>query len=223
MNLNLDFSFYNWDLISNYVLKGFYFSVTLTVVATLGGVLLGTVLALMRLSGKRWLAAPAVIYVNGMRSIPLVMVILWFFLLMPALIGRPIGAEVSAFITFIAFEAAYFSEIMRAGIQSVSRGQVAAGQAMGMTYGQNMRLVILPQAFRNMLPVLLTQTIILFQDTSLVYAIGAYDMLKGFEVAGKNFGRPIEAYLAAAVMYFVLCYALSWSVKRLHQKIAIIR
>ena len=223
MNLNLDFSFYNWDLISNFVLKGLYFSIMLTVVATIGGVLLGTLLALMRLSGKPWLAGPAVVYVNGMRSIPLVMVILWFFLLMPAIIGRPIGAEVSAYITFIAFEAAYFSEIMRAGIQSVSRGQVAAGQAVGMTYSQNMQLVILPQAFRNMLPVLLTQTIILFQDTSLVYAIGAYDMLKGFEVAGKNFGRPIEAYLAAAVMYFVMCYALSWAVKRLHQKIAIIR
>ena len=223
MNLNLDFSFYNWELISNFVLKGLYFSVTLTVVATLGGVLLGTVLALMRLSGKRWLAAPAVIYVNGMRSIPLVMVILWFFLLMPAIIGRPIGAEVSAFVTFIAFEAAYFSEIMRAGIQSVSRGQVSAGQAMGMTYSQNMKIVILPQAFRNMLPVLLTQTIILFQDTSLVYAIGAYDMLKGFEVAGKNYGRPIEAYLAAAVVYFVMCFALSWMVKRLHRRIAIIR
>ncbi|WP_027995422.1 amino acid ABC transporter permease [Simplicispira psychrophila] len=223
MALNLDFSFYNWDLISNFVLKGLYFSLMLTVVATFGGVLLGTLLALMRLSGKPWLAGPAVVYVNGMRSIPLVMVILWFFLLMPALIGRPIGAEVSAYITFVAFEAAYFSEIMRAGIQSVSRGQVLAGQAMGMTYGQNMQFVILPQAFRNMLPVLLTQTIILFQDTSLVYAIGAYDMLKGFEVAGKNFGRPIEAYLAAAVVYFVMCYALSWSVKRLHQKIAIIR
>ena len=223
MNLNLDFSFYNWDLISNFVLKGLYFSVTLTVVATLGGILLGTVLALMRLSGKRWLAAPAVIYVNGMRSIPLVMVILWFFLLMPAIIGRPIGAEVSAFVTFIAFEAAYLSEIMRAGIQSISTGQVFASQAMGMTYSQNMKIVILPQAFRNMLPVLLTQTIILFQDTSLVYAIGAYDMLKGFEVAGKNYGRPIEAYLAAAVVYFVMCFALSWMVKRLHRKIAIIR
>ena len=223
MALNLDFSFYNWDLISNFVLKGLYFSLMLTLVATVGGVLLGTVLALMRLSGKPWLALPATVYVNGMRSIPLVMVILWFFLLMPAIIGRPIGAELSAIITFIAFEAAYFSEIMRAGIQSVSRGQVFAGQAMGMTYGQNMRLVILPQALRNMLPVLLTQTIILFQDTSLVYAIGAYDMLKGFEVAGKNFGRPIEAYLAAAVLYFVMCYALSWSVKRLHKKIAIIR
>ncbi len=220
---NLDFSFYNWDVISKFVLNGFYFSVILTIVATIGGVIFGTVLALMRLSGKKWLDAPAAIYVNGMRSIPLVMVILGFFLLVPFLIGRPIGAEGSAVITFIAFEAAYFSEIMRAGIQSIPRGQVFAGQAMGMTYGQNMKLVVLPQAFRNMLPVLLTQTIILFQDTSLVYAIGAYDLLKGIETAGKNFGRPIEAYLLAAVVYFVLCYALSYLVKRLHKKIAIIR
>jgi len=221
--MNLDFSILNWGLIHDYVLKGLYFSVTLTVVATLGGIFFGTLLALMRLSGKKWLDAPAAFYVNGMRSIPLVMVILWFFLIVPFIIGRPIGAEVSAFITFIAFEAAYFSEIMRAGIQSIPRGQVFAGQALGMSYKQNMTLVILPQAFRNMLPVLLTQTIILFQDTSLVYAIGAYDMLKGYETAGKNFGRPVEMYLLAAVSYFVICYALSALVKRLHKKIAIIR
>ena len=223
MNLSLDWSFYNWDLISNFVLKGLAFSLMLTVIATVGGVFFGTLLALMRLSGKKWLDVPATIYVNGMRSIPLVMGILWFFLLVPMLIGRPIGAEISAIITFTAFEAAYFSEIMRAGIQSVPRGQVFAGQALGMSYGQNMRLVVLPQAFRNMLPVLLTQTIILFQDTSLVYAIGAYDMLKGFEVAGKNYGRPVEAYIAAAVLYFVICFGLSWIVKRIHKKIAIIR
>ena len=221
--LNLDFSIINWNLIQGFILKGLWFSITLTIVATLGGIFFGTILALMRLSGKKWLDVPAAIYVNGMRSIPLVMVILWFFLLVPFIIGRPIGAEYSAFITFIAFEAAYFSEIMRAGIQSIPRGQVFAGQAMGMTYGQNMKLVILPQAFRNMLPVLLTQTIILFQDTSLVYAIGAYDLLKGFETAGKNFGRPIEMYLTAAVLYFIICFSLSYVVKRLHKKIAIIR
>ncbi len=228
--MNLDLSFYNWDVISNFVVKGFYFSIMLTVVATIGGVIFGTILALMRLSGKKWLDAPAAVYVNGMRSIPLVMVILWFFLLVPASfyslfdsLGSNYRSEISAVITFVAFEAAYFSEIMRAGIQSIPRGQVNAGQAVGMTYGQNMRLVVLPQAFRNMLPVLLTQTIILFQDTSLVYAIGAYDMLKGFETAGKNFGRPIEAYLLAAVVYFIMCYALSWLVKQLHKKIAIIR
>jgi glutamate/aspartate transport system permease protein len=221
--MNLDFSFYNWDLVTAFLLKGFYFSVFLTFVSTLGGIVFGTILALMRLSGNKWLDMPAAIYVNGMRSIPLVMVILWFFLLVPNIIGRPIGPEYSAIITFIAFEAAYFSEIMRAGIQSIPRGQVHAAQAVGMNYGQSMKLVILPQAFRNMLPVLLTQTIILFQDTSLVYAIGAYDLFKGFDTAGKNFGRPEEAYLMAAVVYFILCYSLSWLVKRLHKKIAIIR
>jgi glutamate/aspartate transport system permease protein len=210
-------------VIGPFVTKGLIFSLWLTVVATIGGVILGTALALMRLSGKKWLEVPAAAYVNTMRSIPLVMVLLWFFLLIPFAIGRPIGAEMSAVVTFIAFEAAYFSEIVRAGIQSIPRGQVFAGQALGMTYGQNMKLVILPQAFRNMLPVFLTQTIILFQDTSLVYAIGAYDMLKGFETAGKNLGRPVEAYLLAAVVYFFMCYALSWIVKRIQAKVQIIR
>jgi len=221
--LGLDLSFFNWEIISKFVKNGFIFSVQLTVIATLGGIVLGTLLALMRLSGKKALVIPATIYVNGMRSIPLVMVILWFFLLVPAIIGRPIGAELSATITFVAFEAAYFSEIMRAGIQSISRGQVNAGRALGMTYSQNMRLIILPQAFRNMVPVLLTQTIILFQDTSLVYAIGAYDLLKGFTTAGKIYGRTEEAYLLAAVVYFVICFGMSYLVKRLQSRIAIIR
>lgn len=221
--LGLDLTFLNWDILQKFVVGGFVFSVQLTIVATIGGIFFGTLLALMRLSGKAALTAPATFYVNGMRSVPLVMVILWFYLLIPFLIGKPIGAELSAIITFIAFEAAYFSEIMRAGIQSIPRGQVFAGQALGMTYAQNMRLIVLPQAFRNMLPVLLTQTIILFQDTSLVYAIGAYDLLKGFTNAGKIYGRTEEAYLLAAVVYFVICFALSWGVKRLQARIAIVR
>ena len=221
--MNIEFSFLTWDFIRGFILNGLYFSLLLTVVATLGGLLLGTLLALARLSGRKIFAVPAQFYVDTLRSIPLVMVILWFFLLIPLLIGRPLGAEISAFITFTLFEAAYFSEIMRAGIQSVSRGQVNAGYAVGMTYSQVMKLVVLPQAFRNMLPVLLMQTIILFQDTSLVYAIGAYDLLKGFEVAGKNFNRPVEMYLLAAVVYFVICFSLSMLVRRLQRKIAIIR
>lgn len=221
--MNLDFSFLNAGVIGSFVAKGFFFSIQLTLVAMVGGIVLGTALALMRLSGKPWLEKPAAAYVNTMRSIPLVMVILWFFLLIPLLLGKPLGAESSAMITFTLFEAAYYSEIMRAGIQSVPRGQVHAGYAVGMTYGQTMQLIVLPQAFRNMLPVLLTQTIILFQDTSLVYAIGAYDLLKGFEIAGKNFNRPVETYLVATVVYFVICFGLSMFVRRLQQKIAIIR
>jgi glutamate/aspartate transport system permease protein len=221
--MDLDLSFYNWALFTSYLQKGLIFSIQLTVIATVGGIIVGTVLALMRLSGKPLLVMPATIYVNTMRSIPLVMVILWFFLLIPLMIGKPLGVNLSAIITFIAFEAAFFSEIVRAGIQSIPRGQVYAGQALGMSYAQNMRLVVLPQAFRNMIPVFMTQTIILFQDTSLVYAIGAYDLLKGFEIAGKNFGRPIETYLLAAVTYFLICFTLSRIVRRIQQKVAIIR
>ena len=221
--MDLDLSFYNWALFTSYLQKGLIFSIQLTVIATVGGIIVGTVLALMRLSGKPLLVMPATIYVNTMRSIPLLMVILWFFLLIPLMIGKPIGVNLSAIITFIAFEAAFFSEIVRAGIQSIPRGQVYAGQALGMSYAQNMRLVVLPQAFRNMIPVFMTQTIILFQDTSLVYAIGAYDLLKGFEIAGKNFGRPIETYLLAAVTYFLICFTLSRIVRRIQQKVAIIR
>jgi glutamate/aspartate transport system permease protein len=221
--MNLDFGFLNWDVVSGFILKGLVFSVQLTLIAMVGGIALGTVLALMRLSGKKWLVLPAAAYVTVLRSVPLVMVILWFFLLIPLLIGRPMGAELSAIITFTVFEAAYYSEIMRAGIQSVPRGQVHAGYAVGMNYAQTMQLVVLPQAFRNMLPVLMTQTIILFQDTSLVYAIGAYDLLKGFEIAGKNFNRPVETYLVAAVVYFVICFTLSMAVRKLQARIAIVR
>jgi glutamate/aspartate transport system permease protein len=225
----LDLTFLSWEIISKFVINGFIFSVELTVISTIGGIILGTVLALMRLSSTKLLTVPATIYVNGMRSVPLVMVILWFYLLMPSWFFNliPGGAnnrsEISAIITFVAFEAAYFSEIMRAGIQSIARGQVHAGQALGMTYAQNMKLIVLPQAFRNMLPVLLTQTIILFQDTSLVYAIGAYDLLKGLTTAGKIYGRPEEAYILAAVVYFVICFGLSYLVKKLQNKIAIVR
>jgi glutamate/aspartate transport system permease protein len=219
--LNLDYAFLSWDVIQKFVFHGLFFSFQLTLVAMVGGILLGTMLAMMRLSGKPWLAVPAATYVDTLRSIPLVMVILWFFLLIPKI--APVSAEASAFITFTLFEATYYSEIMRAGIQSVSRGQVNAGYAVGMTYAQTMQLVVLPQAFRNMLPVLLTQTVILFQDTSLVYAVGMYDLLKGFEVAGKNFNRPVETYLVAALVYFVICFGLSQLVRRLQQKIAIIR
>jgi len=221
--MNLSFGFIDWNLVQSFILKGFLFSVQLTFVAMVGGIFIGTLVALMRLSGKKWLVIPATVYVDTLRSIPLVMVILWFFLLIPLLIGRPLGAELSAMVTFTVFEAAYYSEIMRAGIQSVPKGQVFAGYAVGMTYRQCMQLIVLPQAFRNMLPVLLTQTIILFQDTSLVYAVGAYDLLKGFEVAGKNFNRPVEMYLLAAVTYFVICFSLSMLVRKLQKKIAIIR
>ena len=218
--MSFDFSFFSSQMLQDYLLRGLLFSLQLTVIATLGGIVFGTLLALMRLSSNRLLSLPAAMYVNVMRSVPLVMVLLWFFLLVPFVLGRSTGAELSAVLTFIAFEAAFFCEIMRSGIQGIPKAQMQAGSALGLDTWQNLRFIILPQAFRNMTPVLLTQVIILFQDTSLVYAIGAYDLLKGFEVAGKNFGRPVEAYVAAALTYFVICFALSSLVRHFQQRIS---
>jgi glutamate/aspartate transport system permease protein len=210
---------------------GFKYTVQLTATAAVGGLFFGTLLAMARLASRKWLAVPAAAYVNLMRSIPLVLVIFWFFFLMPEILQwatraeRPVqvGAERTAIITFIMFEAAYFCEIMRAGIQSISKGQVNSAYALGLTYGQAMRLVILPQAFRNMIPILLTQTIILFQDTSLVYVISATDFVGAASKIAQRDGRLVEMYLFVAAVYFAICYTLSFLVKRLQKKIAVIR
>jgi len=212
-------------------LDGMGFTLTLTALSALGGVTFGTLIALMRLSGRKLLVRGAGLYVDLMRSLPLVLVIFWFYFLVPYVgqwltgASRPIrvGAFASSLVTFIMFEAAYFSEIMRAGIQSISRGQPAAAQALGLTYGQTMRYVVLPQAFRNMLPVLLTQTIVLFQDTSLVYVVSIPDFLGAASIIGQRDGRLVEMYLLAAVVYFTFSCAASYGVRRLQTRIAIVR
>src|SRR5919106_397001 len=210
---------------------GMVFTVTLTLIAMTGGIIFGTLLAMMRLSSFRPLSMLAGGYVNLMRSVPLVLVIFWFFFLVPYigawLLGAdrpiPVGAFWSAVITFTMFEAAYYCEIMRAGIQSIPRGQVWAGYALGLNYWQAMGQIVLPQAFRNMIPVLLTQTIILFQDTSLVYVISATDFLgAASKVANRDY-RLVEMYTLVAVVYFIISYSLSYLVKRLQQRIAVIR
>ncbi|UTD30022.1 amino acid ABC transporter permease [Bradyrhizobium sp. WD16] len=212
-------------------LDGMSFTLTLTALAATGGLVFGTLLALMRLSGIGVLARLAGLYVDLMRSLPLVLVIFWFYFLVPYigqwLIGadRPIrvGAFASSLITFMLFEAAYFSEIMRAGIQAIPRGQPAAAQALGLTYGQTMRFVVLPQAVRNMLPVLLTQTIVLFQDTSLVYVLSITDFLGAASKVAQRDGRLVEMYLFAAVVYFSISFIASRGVRRLQARVAIIR
>jgi glutamate/aspartate transport system permease protein len=227
--VNLDFSVIGASL--PYLWKGFRYTLELTVTAALGGIFFGTLLAMARLSSIRALSSISSGYVNLMRSIPLLLVIFWFFFLVPLILQgltgaeRPpqIGAERTAIITFILFESAYFCEIMRAGIQSIPKGQVHSAYALGLTYGQSMRLVILPQAFRNMLPVLLTQTIILFQDTSLVYVISATDFVGAASKIAQRDSRLVEMYLFVAAVYLVICYALSYGVKTLQARIAVIR
>lgn len=210
---------------------GMVFTLKLTLLAMTGGVIFGTLLAMMRLSSIKPVYWVATTYVNLMRSIPLVLVIFWFYFLVPYIAAwivgsnEPIqvGAFASCLITFVMFEAAYYCEIMRSGIQSIPRGQIWAGYAMGMNYWQTMAHIVLPQAFRNMIPVLLTQTIVLFQDVSLVSILSIADFFGSAVKIAQRDGRLVEMYSFAAVVYFILCFALSQLVKRLQAKVAIIR
>ena len=196
---------------------GLQLSLLLTGLAIVGGIIFGTLLALMRLSGILPLSLFAAGYVNLIRSIPLILVIFWFYFLVPLALGRPIGSFYSALIAFVLFEAAYYSEIIRAGIQSVRKGQVQAGQATGLSYWQIQRYIVLPQAFRNMIPILVTQGIILFQDTSLVFVVSLRDFMTVSSIVARTEGRLVEMYVFAALVYFVICFAGSLFVRRLQK------
>ncbi|HMG80103.1 MAG TPA: ABC transporter permease subunit [Xanthobacteraceae bacterium] len=230
MFANYDFDVI-WRSLPYLFYQGMTFTLLLTALATFGGIVIGTLLALMRLSSTAVLTLPAAAYVNLMRSVPFVLMIFWFYFLVPY-IGQwitrsaqplQVGAFASCLVTFTLFEAAFFCEIMRAGIQSIPRGQMAAAQALGMTYPTTMGYIVLPQAFRNMVPVLLTQTIILFQDTSLVYVISVTDFLGAASKVAERDGRLVEMYTFAAVVYFVISLAASRTVAHLQRRIAIIR
>lgn len=197
--------------------EGLQLSLLLTGLAVVGGIVLGTGLALMRLSNILVLSLISATYVNLIRSVPLILVIFWFYFLVPIALGRPIGSFYSALIAFVLFEAAYYSEIIRAGIQSVRKGQVEAGKATGLNYWQIQRFVVLPQAFRNMIPILVTQGIILFQDTSLVFVVSLRDFMTTSSIIARTEGRLTEMYVFAALVYFVICFAGSLLVRRLQK------
>ena len=201
--------------------QGMWVTLQLTVIAIAGGIVIGTLLALMRLSKFKVLSGLAGSYVNFFRAMPLILVIFWFYFLAPMATGEALGGFGSVLIAFTLFEAAYYCEIIRAGIQSVTRSQINAGMALGLTYAQTMRYIVLPQAFRNMIPVLLTQAIVLFQDTSLVYVVGLRDFLTTADMVAVRDNRLIEMYGAAALVYFVLCLSGSMWVKRLQRKYAL--
>lgn len=221
---NIDFSSVtnSW----RFLLDGASFTLELTLVAVAGGLLLGTLIAVARLSHKWWLKTLASAYVNAIRSVPLVLLLFWVFFLMPELLrylvgaSRPITVEasVSAMVTFVVFEAAYFAEIIRAGIGSIKSGQLAAAAALGLNYAQTLRFVILPQAVKHMLPVLLTQVIVVFQDTSLVYVISANDFLGACSKIAQRDSQLILMYLLAAVVYLTVSLALSRSVRRFEKR-----
>lgn len=200
---------------------GMLITLLLTVVAIGGGMVIGTVLALMRLSRFKPFSVVAGSYVNFFRSMPLILVIFWFYFLVPMATGQALGDLSSVLIAFTLFEAAYYCEIIRAGIQSVTRNQINAGLAVGLTYPQTMRYVVLPQAFRNMVPVFLTQAIVLFQDTSLVYVVGLKDFLTAADLVAVRDNRVVELFITAAFVYLTICLAGSLWVKKLQRKYAL--
>ncbi len=220
---------FDWSSIPGawpFLLAGMQTTLEITVLAVAAGIVWGTLLAIMRMSGIKLLSWFAASYVNLFRSIPLVMVLLWFFLIVPALLenlfNTPRTSDTrlsSAMVAFALFEAAYYAEIIRAGIQSVSRGQAAAALALGMSQSQTMRLVILPQAVRNMLPLLLTQGIILFQDTSLVYVSSLTDFFGAAYKVGDRDGRLVELLLFAGAVYFLICFSASILVKLFQKRV----
>ncbi|MGL9721460.1 glutamate/aspartate ABC transporter permease GltK [Symbiopectobacterium sp.] len=219
---------FDWSSIAPsmpYLLQGLVVTLKITVTAVVFGILWGTVLAVMRLSSFapiRWFAKG---YVNIFRSIPLVMVLLWFYLVVPSLLQNVLGLSpktdirlISAMVAFSLFEAAYYSEIIRAGILSISRGQSSAALALGMTQWQSMKLVILPQAFRAMVPLLLTQGIVLFQDTSLVYVLSLADFFRTASTIGERDGTQVEMVLFAGLVYFVISISASMLVSYLKRR-----
>jgi glutamate/aspartate transport system permease protein len=224
---------FDWGVIWKYreaLWDGMLTSLKLFAIALAGGIFFGTLLALARLARWKALSVPAAGFVNLIRSIPFIMAIFWFYFLTPMIVskftgqqGEAVGPFTSAVVAFIMVESAYYSEIVRAGIQSIPRGQPAAAHALGMNYWQAMGHVVLPQAFRNMLPVMLTQAVILFQDTSLVYVVALKDFLGAASKAGQLTGRIVELYLFVALVFFLVCFAASWAVKRLQARLAVSR
>ena len=207
------------------LMGGLWITFKVLFLAIIGGLALGTILALMRLSGIKILAVPAKLYVNFFRSVPLLLVLLWFYFAVPMVYNLVTGtyltldtAFTSCVVAFMVFEAAYFSEIVRAGIQSIGKGQVNAAKSLGMTYGQTMRFIILPQAFRKMFPLLLQQSIILFQDTTLVFAIGLVDFFRASYVRGDLMGLLTPYILLAGAFYFVVSLTASTAVNHLRKR-----
>ena len=221
----------NWAELSTAMpglMQGLGVTLRLLAMGVVGGIIIGTLLALARLSSIKFLSTLAKLYVNYFRSVPLLLVLIWFYYAVPMMYTLITGdyltidvAFASCAVAFMLFEAAYFSEVVRAGIQSISKGQFNAAYALGMTYPQAMRLVILPQAFRKMLPLILQQSIILFQDTTLVFAIGLVDFFRASYVRGDLMGMLTPYILFAGAVYFAVSAIATFGVKRLQKRLRV--
>ena len=190
-----------------YLLGGFLTNLQLAAFALAGGLFLGTLVGLGRISKRPWVYYPVTLYVNFLRNIPLILVIFWFYFVMPILVGKNLDPFVSAAVSFIVFEATYFGEILRAGFQSISKDLVSAAYSTGLTYRQTATHILVPIAFRRMLPSMITQSIITFQDTSLAYVIGLQEMVRRTTIVDSLEVRSVQLYTFVAILFFIICLA----------------
>src|SRR2546422_9399330 len=184
------------------------------------GFVLGIFIGIARLARAWWISLPATLYVEFFRGVPLVMVIFWIWFIIPQLLRRPIPEYGVALTAFVVFEAAYFGEIVRAGIQSVPRGPVESATALGMTGTKTMAYVVLPQALKNMVPSLVTQMIVLFKDTSLASIIGDVDLTKAAQIVNNREIKPFQIYIFIAIVYWLCTYSMSVFARRLERRAA---
>ena len=189
-----------------YLLGGFLTNLELASLALAGGLFLGTLVGLGRISKRPWVYYPVTVYVNFLRNIPLILVIFWFYFVMPILVGKTLDPFVSAAVSFIVFEATYFGEIFRAGFQSISKDLVSAAYSTGLTYRQTAAYILVPIAFRRMLPSLITQSIITFQDTSLAYVIGLQEIVRRTTIVDSMEVRSVQLYSFVAILFFIICF-----------------
>jgi glutamate/aspartate transport system permease protein len=201
-----------------FLMRGLITTFQLALIGISGGLALGILVGMARLSSRPYIYYPATLFVNFLRSIPLILVIFWFYFLVPIIAGRPLGDFLSASVAFIVFEASYFAEIIRAGIQSIPKGQMQAALSTGLDYKQTMRYIIIPQALRNMIPSLLTQSVIIFQDTSLAYVIGLKEFLRSASVVDAREVRSLELYTFVGIVYFIFCFTMSYFTKKWEAK-----
>ena len=202
----------------SFLMKGLLTTFQLAIIAISGGLILGILVGMARISSRPYVYYPATVFVNFLRSLPLILVIFWFYFLVPILAGRPLGDFLSASIAFIVFEATYFAEIIRAGIQSIPKGQMQAAYSTALNYRQMMGYVVVPQAMKNMIPSLLTQSVIIFQDTSLAYVIGLKEFLRSGSIVDAREVRSLEIYAFVGIVYFLICFAMSTLAKRWERK-----
>ena len=184
-----------------------------------GGIVIGVICGLALLSRRRWLTLPLDGYVEVFRCTPLLVQIVWFYYALPILLNFSLPAWLAAGLGLTLYMGAFCSEIFRAGVISIGRGQWQARRALGMTHIQLMRRIVLPQAVRRMVPPLVNQSITQLKNTALLYVVAVPDLMYTGSIVTAETFRPLEVYTSVAAMYFIMLYPMTLFAKRLEVRV----